>query len=64
MALMIDLIMHKINLRTLVSHVQEDNIEACKNVKRVILEWAKANAAQRTGPSDHEGRHWNDTKLP
>ena len=37
------------------------NIEACKNVKRVILEWAKANAAQRTGPSDHEGRHWNDT---
>ena len=37
------------------------NIEACKNVKRVILEWAKANAAQRTGPSDGEGRHWNDT---
>ena len=37
------------------------NIEACQNVKRVILEWAKANAAQRTGPSDGEGRHWNDT---
>ena len=37
------------------------NIEACKNVKRVILEWAKANAAQRTGPSDGDGRHWNDT---
>ena len=37
------------------------NIEACKNVKGVILEWAKANAAQRTGPSDGEGRHWNDT---
>jgi len=37
------------------------NVEACKNVKRVILEWAKANAAQRTGPSDGEGRHWNDT---
>ena len=37
------------------------NIEACRNVKRVILEWAKANAAQRTGPSDGEGRHWNDT---
>ena len=37
------------------------NVEACKNVKRVILDWAKANAAQRTGPSDHEGRHWNDT---
>jgi len=37
------------------------NIEACENVKRVILEWAKANAAQRIGPSDGEGRHWNDT---
>ena len=37
------------------------NAEACQNVKRVILEWAKANAAQRTGPSDGEGRHWNDT---
>ena len=37
------------------------DIEACENVKRVILDWAKANAAQRTGPSDHEGRHWNDT---
>ena len=37
------------------------NVEACENVKRVILDWAKANAAQRTGPSDHEGRHWNDT---
>jgi len=37
------------------------NIEACKNVVRVILDWANANAAQRTGPSDNEGRHWNDT---
>ena len=37
------------------------NIEACKKVKKVILEWAKTNAAQRTGPSDGEGRHWNDT---
>ena len=37
------------------------NLEACKNVKRVILEWANVNAAQRTGPSDGEGRHWNDT---
>ena len=37
------------------------NVEACQNVKRVILEWAKADAAKRTGPSDHEGRHWNDT---
>ena len=37
------------------------NIEACENVKKVILEWANANAAKRTGPSDGEGRHWNDT---
>tara|TARA_B100001057_G_scaffold500716_1_gene617345 strand:+ start:2422 stop:3621 length:1200 start_codon:yes stop_codon:yes gene_type:complete len=37
------------------------NIKACENVKRVILDWAKADAAKRTGPSDHEGRHWNDT---
>jgi hypothetical protein len=37
------------------------NREACENVKRIILEWAKADAAKRTGPSNHEGRHWNDT---
>ena len=37
------------------------NVEACQNVKRVILEWAKVDAAKRTGPSDGEGRHWNDT---
>ena len=37
------------------------NREACENVKRIILEWANADAAKRTGPSDHEGRHWNDT---
>ena len=37
------------------------NIEACQQVKKVILEWAKADAAKRRGPSDHEGRHWNDT---
>ena len=37
------------------------NKEACVHVKNTILNWAKANAAKRTGPSDHEGRHWNDT---
>ena len=37
------------------------NIEACQNVKRVVLNWANANAAQRIGPSDGEGKHWNDT---
>ena len=37
------------------------NIEACEHVKNTILNWAKANAAKRTGPSDHEGMHWNDT---
>ena len=34
---------------------------SCKLVKEVILKWAKADAAKRTGPSDEEGRHWNDT---
>ena len=37
------------------------NKQACANVKKVILEWANADAAKRTGPSDGEGRHWNDT---
>ena len=37
------------------------NAEACEHVKNVILSWAKVNAAKRTGPSDNEGRHWNDT---
>ena len=37
------------------------NIEACEHVKNTILNWSKDNAAKRTGPSDHEGRHWNDT---
>ena len=37
------------------------SVEACENVKRIILEWAKVDAAKRTGPSDHESRHWNDT---
>ena len=37
------------------------NLEACKYVKKIILEWAKADAAKRTGPSDGNGRHWNDT---
>ena len=37
------------------------NVEACGHVKNVILSWAKANAAKRTGPSDDEGNHWNDT---
>ena len=37
------------------------NVEACENVKSVILDWAKVDAAQRKGPSNHEGKHWNDT---
>ena len=37
------------------------NVEACENVKRVILDWAKADAAQRIGASNHEAKHWNDT---
>ena len=30
------------------------NIEACEHVKNTILNWAKVNAAKRTGPSDDE----------
>ena len=26
-----------------------------------MLDWANADAAKRTGPSDEEGKHWNDT---
>ena len=37
------------------------NVEACKHVKRVILDWAKADAAQRIGAANHEAKHWNDT---
>ena len=37
------------------------SIEACENVKRVILDWAKADAAQRIGAANHEAKHWNDT---
>ena len=37
------------------------NVEACENVKRVILDWAKADAAQRIGAANHEAKHWNDT---
>ena len=35
--------------------------KSCEYVKDTILNWAKANAAKRIGPSDEEGRHWNDT---
>ena len=37
------------------------NKEACESVIQILLEWANANAAKRTGPSDEEGKHWNDT---
>ena len=37
------------------------NVEACEHVKRVILDWAKADAAQRIGAANHEAKHWNDT---
>ena len=37
------------------------NVEACENVNRVILDWAKADAAQRIGAANHEAKHWNDT---
>ena len=34
---------------------------ACQTTKDIILNWAKADAAKRTGPSDGESKHWNDT---
>jgi poly(beta-D-mannuronate) lyase len=37
------------------------NKEACKSVVQILLDWANADAAKRTGPSDEEGKHWNDT---
>ena len=37
------------------------NIEACENVKRVIIDWAKTECAKRIGQSNQEGRQWNDT---
>jgi hypothetical protein len=37
------------------------NSKACEYVVQVLKEWAKVNAAKRTGPSDEEGKHWNDT---
>ena len=37
------------------------NKEACESVVKILLDWSNANAAKRTGPSDEEGKHWNDT---
>ena len=34
---------------------------ACQTTKDIILNWAKVDAAKRTGPSDEEAKHWNDT---
>ena len=48
----IGLITQIVTVWILVFLVVVGNVEACQNVKRVILEWAKANVAQRTGPSD------------
>ena len=37
------------------------NKNACESVVKILLDWANADAAKRTGPSDEEGKHWNDT---
>ena len=37
------------------------NKKACESVVKILLDWANADAAKRTGPSDEEGKHWNDT---
>ena len=35
--------------------------KSCEKVKEIILSWAKADSPKRTGPSDGESKHWNDT---
>jgi len=37
------------------------NKTACESVVKILLEWANANAANRTGPNDDESKYWNDT---
>tara|TARA_B100000214_G_C23923470_1_gene607192 strand:+ start:102 stop:1295 length:1194 start_codon:yes stop_codon:yes gene_type:complete len=37
------------------------NKAACESVVKILLEWANANAAKRTGPKDGESKYWNDT---
>ena len=34
---------------------------ACQTTKDTILNWANVDAAKRTGPSNQEAKHWNDT---
>ena len=36
-------------------HCSGGDPTSCKFVKKIILEWAKSDAAKRTGPSDGEG---------
>ena len=37
------------------------DLKACESIHKTLLIWAESDAAKRTGPSDEEGRHWNDT---
>ncbi len=37
------------------------DLKACETIYKTLLSWTESNAAKRTGPSDEEGRHWNDT---
>ena len=37
------------------------DLKACESIYKTLLSWAESNAAKRTGPSDEDGRHWNDT---
>ncbi len=36
-------------------------LKACESIYKTLLNWSMSDAAKRTGPSDGEGRHWNDT---
>ena len=37
------------------------DLKACESVYKTLLSWAESNAAKRTGASDEESKHWDDT---
>ena len=37
------------------------DLKACESVYKTLLNWAETDAAKRTGASDDEAKHWNDT---
>jgi len=37
------------------------DLKACESVYKTLLNWAESDAAKRTGASDDEAKHWDDT---